>query len=65
MFHESQEQQFRTELGKDVSILRDHAAGGVPLTLQTFRERVEAQPSLFDEDDWGGCGCFADEGEAS
>lgn len=42
-------------------VLRDHSAGGVPLTLRSFRERVESQPSLFDADDWGGCGCFADE----
>lgn len=65
LFHEEQEQKLREYLTKDVAILRDHAAGGVPLTLRTFRERVELQPSLFDEDDWGGCGCFADEGTES
>lgn len=65
IFHEEQEQKLRAHLDKNVAILRDHAAGGVPLTLRAFRERVDTQPSLFDEDDWGGCGCFADEGEAS
>lgn len=61
LFHEQQEQDLRDHLDKDVAILRDHAGGGVPLTLRRFRERVEEQPSLFDESDWGGCGCFADE----
>lgn len=63
LFHEQQEQDLREYLNKDIAILRDHAKGGVPLTLRRFRERVEEQPSLFDADDWGGCGCFADEGE--
>lgn len=63
LFHENQEQQLRTYLGKDVSVLRDRTEGtSTPLTLRAFRERVDAQPSLFDQDDWGGCGCFVDEG---
>lgn len=65
LFHEQQEQDLREHLDKDVSVLRDHSAGGVPLTLRTFRERVESQPSLFDADDWGGCGCFADQEETA
>jgi hypothetical protein len=60
MYHEAREQQLRELLNKDVAILRDHAGGGVPLTLKTFRERIDQQPSLFDADDWGGCGCFVD-----
>lgn len=57
---EKNEQEVIQFLDKDVSILRDHQSGGIPLTLKTFRERFEEQPSLFDEDDWGGCGCFTE-----
>lgn len=33
----------------------------VPLTLRRFRERLETkEPALFDQDDWGGCGCAVD-----
>lgn len=56
---ENEEEATRTELGKDVSILRDRTGGTLtPLTLRSFRERIEAEPSLFDADDWGACGCF-------
>lgn len=65
LFHETKEQELRDYLGKDVSVLKDRAGGtAVPLTLKRFRERVEDQPAMFDELDWGGCGCFLDE-EAS
>jgi hypothetical protein len=60
---EAFEQRMRTKLGKDVSILRDRTGGTTkPLTLAELRSRVEssAQPSLFDDLDWGGCGCFTD-----
>lgn len=59
---EAEEQQSRAELGKDVSILRDRTDGETkPLTLRHFRERIEVQPGLFDCDDWGACGCFAED----
>lgn len=70
---EQEERTTRALLGKDVSILRDRSedaittarASGrikpadksVPLTLTEFRQRLEVQPSLFDADDWGACGC--------
>lgn len=55
---ENDEQHLRETLGKDVSILRDRTGGSVtPLTLRSFRDRLEAQPSLFDADDEGACGC--------
>jgi hypothetical protein len=56
---EAEEETTRAFLGKDVAILKDRAGGGPrrPLTLRTFRERIERQPSMFDADDWGACGC--------
>lgn len=60
---EAEEQVSRKELGKDVSILKDRAGGtGRPLSLRSFRERLERQPSMFDADDWGACGCDMDGG---
>lgn len=32
----------------------------VPLTLRQFRERLGVDPSDFDPDEWGGCGCAID-----
>ena len=62
---EAEEEKSRDLLGKDVAILRDRADGETkPLTLREFRKRIEAQPTLFDADDWGTCGCFVAE-EAS
>lgn len=64
-FHEGEEQRLREYLEKDVSVLRDRTGGtSVPLTLRGFRERIEDQPSMFDQFDVGGCGCFVD-GDAS
>jgi hypothetical protein len=61
-YHEGKEQELREHLDKDVAILRDRTGGNsVPLTLRRFRERVQMQPELFDDIDWGGCGCFVDE----
>ena len=63
---EADEDAIRDLLGKDVAILRDRAGGPVkPLPLKTFRERLERQPALFDADDWGACGCFVTDGEAT
>jgi hypothetical protein len=60
---EAEEEETRRVLGKDVSILRDRAGGTtVPLSLRSFRERIERQPSMFEEDDWGACGCDMDGG---
>jgi hypothetical protein len=56
---EAEEEASRALLGKDVSILRDRTDGDVKaLPLRVFRERIERQPSLFDADDWGACGCM-------
>jgi hypothetical protein len=74
--HEQREQDLREHLGKDVAILRDRrieameeyalAHGldktpkAIPQTLRTFRERIEAG-EIFDQYDWGGCGCALDD----
>ena len=64
-YHEAKEQDLREHLDKDVSILRDRSGGtSTPLTLRRFRERIQVQPELFDDIDWGGCGCFVEEGTA-
>jgi hypothetical protein len=65
-YHEAQEESLRQHLDANVSILRDRSGGtSTPLTLRRFRERIERQPELFDDLDWGGCGCFVDEGGAA
>ena len=61
-YHEQKEEEMRTYLGKDVSILREQVKGEKKrLTMLQLRTRIEAQQTI-DEDDWGGCGCFV-EGE--
>jgi hypothetical protein len=57
-YHEEREQRFSEFIGKAVSVLRDRTGGVTkPISLQVFRERVQAgrQPDLFDSQ---GCGCF-------
>lgn len=55
---EAEEEETRHALGKDVSILRDRRGATTrPLSLRSFRERIERQPSMYDGDDWGACGC--------
>lgn len=55
---EAGEAEIRSQLGKDVAILRDRSgAVGRPLPLSVFRERIDQQPDMFDDDDWGACGC--------
>jgi hypothetical protein len=56
---EAEEEHSRAMLGKDVAILRDRRGGTLrPLTLQAFRQRIDAEPGLYDTEDWGACGCF-------
>lgn len=58
---EALEQDLRDYLDKPVAMLRDRTRGQTtPLTLTGFREQVELSPELFDDEEWGGCGCFAD-----
>lgn len=59
---ELNEQSLRAHLGADVSILTRQINGTKQkLTLSELREELEAQPSLFASDEWGGCGCFISE----
>ncbi|MFE9192042.1 hypothetical protein ACFYL6_20800 [Micromonospora sp. NPDC007208] len=66
---EAHEQRMRDLLGADVSILKDRTGGQTKtLPLTVLRRRVESQPTqgdLFDEFDWGGCGCLTDFGQAA
>ena len=60
LWHEQQEQELRSYLNKNVSILRDRRGGVTkPLTLKAFRERIEGGGE-HDCHDWGGCGCGVD-----
>jgi len=56
-WHEQQEEELRTLIGKDVAIMRRRPkTGTVPLTMREFRERIEARED-YDKHEWGGCGC--------
>lgn len=62
---EAHEQRMRAMLDADVAYLRDRTGGVTkPLPLTVLRSRVEvsqaSRPALFDDMDWGGCGCFTD-----
>lgn len=58
---EANEESLREELG-DVAILRDRRGGTTkPLTLRALRERIQGG-RYYDRDDFGGCGCFLDDG---
>jgi hypothetical protein len=60
---EAAERRLQEKLGTDAAILRDRTGGVTrPLPLTELRRRIEnkAEPSLFDELDWGGCGCMTD-----
>lgn len=61
-YHEQQEQDLRVFLGKDIAVLRDRRGGTTkPMTMRTFRERIEAETIEVDETDIGGCACFTPE----
>jgi hypothetical protein len=67
-YHERREQELRRRLGKDVAILRDRRGGVTrPLTLRSFRRRLECDPGAFERGEWGACSCMepASESERS
>lgn len=56
---EAEEEETRALLQADVAILKDRTGGtSTPLSLKSFRQRLDLQPSLFDGDEWGACACF-------
>lgn len=61
---EAKEQELRKKIGQDVAILSE-VKNGVkrPLPLIELRRRVENTPTLIDEMDLGGCGCFFESNE--
>jgi len=61
---EAKEQEMRDYLGKDVSILTEMVKGEKrALPLIELRRRAEDSPTLIDEYDISGCGCFFEEDE--
>lgn len=61
---EQEEEKTREMLGKDVAMPKETRSGITkPLTLRDFRLRLEVQPSLFEHDEWGACGCFTQDEE--
>ena len=57
---ESEEQGMRDRIG-DHAMMRESRYGKKrPLPLSVLRERIEQQPSLLDQSDWGSCACFVD-----
>ena len=57
---EAAEEQLRASVG-DHAILRDRTGGvSTPVSLRSFRERIESQTRLFDPTDWGSCSCMDD-----
>ena len=58
-YHEAQEEKMQAMVG-DHSIMKDRRGGtSKPLSMRTFRERIEAKEQ-YDKDEWGGCGCAID-----
>ena len=59
---EKREADMAQFLGKDVSILKEQSKGkSKALSLGALRARAELQPSLINDADIGGCGCFVDD----
>jgi hypothetical protein len=67
---EAHENRMRSMLNADVAILRTRVGGSSkPLPLTVLRQRIEEEnrngpAALIDRDDWGGCGCLTDFGQA-
>jgi len=60
-YHEAKEQEMRELLGKDVTIIvRQRNKKKERVSLKQFREEIDCQKKLFDEDEFGGCGCAID-----
>lgn len=59
---EAKEKEVQEAIGTDSTILTYVERGEKkPLPLTVLRQREESSPSLFDDLDFGGCGCFVQE----
>lgn len=59
LYHAAKEAQFQREINPKATILRDRRGGVTkPMTLYEFAERLD-RGEAYDQDEWGGCGCFA------
>lgn len=64
-YHAQKEQELREYLDKDVTILRyQEDKKKYLLPLVDLKKKVQSNCAI-DEDDWGGCGCFIDDPDAS
>lgn len=60
-YWEDKEQEMRDFLGANISILTDRRNyDRKPMTLRQLREEVDLAATSFDDEDWGGCGCFTE-----
>lgn len=64
---EREAEETRALLGKDVAILRDRCKAVIarygkaqPISLRKFREGIDQQIDIVDDEDWGACGCDMD-----
>lgn len=63
--HEHAEKALRATLGTNVTILTETRGGQkIPLTLEAWRLRCQANPKHEENEEWGGCGCFLDPDDA-
>lgn len=58
-YHEKKEAQFIEVNGKPRIIREVIRKETTTISLQELRERFQSQLTLFDLEDWGGCGCFS------
>lgn len=61
LYHADKEKRFRAEINAKATILRLRRGGKVtPITLYEFAAMLD-RGEAYDQDDWGGCGCFSPE----
>jgi len=60
-YHEAQEKALQDRFGQLVTVLTDGTAHNrVPLSLEDFRKRCEANPIPKRNEEWAGCACMLD-----
>lgn len=58
---EAEENTMREQVGNYSMLAEVKAKVKRPLPLMVLRERIESQPSLLDDSDYGSCSCFSDD----